>query len=148
MPSPITTTTITALTALGAVPASDDLLALDDTSASATKSITAAYLRTLAGSAVTSSTSIALEPFQVFAFTDTTDRALTLTGAPAYGWLIVIAAQAVSGGTGHTATLPVGITWNGTNRIATLNANTDVLIAVATSATRYLVLYNNGVAFS
>lgn len=148
MPSPITTTTITALTALGAVPDSADLLALDDTSAGATKSVTAAFLRSLGGSAITSTTSAALAPFQAFEFTDSTDRALTLTGTPARGWFIIIAALAVSGGTGHTAVLPSGVTWDGTNRTVTLNANTDVLVAYSISATRYAIVYNNGCTFS
>lgn len=144
----ITTSTITALTALGAVPDAADLFPLDDTSASTTKSVTAALLRTLAGGNITSTTSAALAPLQAFTFTDATDRALTLTGAPAVNWLIFISAQAVSGGTGHTAVLPSGVTWDGTNRTVTLNATTDVLIALATSATRYQILYNNGCAFS
>jgi hypothetical protein len=145
MPDP---TTITALTALAEVPAIADVFVVDDTSAGASKSILAQYLRTLAGQAIIASGSHALAPLQAFVFTDSTDRALTLSGAPAYGWLIVIAAQAVSGGTGHTAVLPSGVTWDATNRTVTLNAATDVLIAMATSATRYLILYNNGCAFS
>jgi hypothetical protein len=139
-------TKTTALTALGAVPDILDLIPLVDTSASDTKSVTAAFLRSLAGETIVSSTSKALAPLQAFVFTDTTARALTLTGAPAYGWLLVIAAQATA--TSHTAVLPAGVTWDGTNRTATLDGAGDVIIALATSATRYLILYNNSVTLS
>lgn len=144
--SAIETSTISAFTALGAVPDIADVLVLDDTSAGATKSVTAAYLRTLAGEAITSTTSKALAPFQAFVFTDTTARALTLTGTPAYGWLLIIAAQATA--TSHTVVLPAGVTFNGTDNTATLNGADDVLIVMATSATRYFVLLNTSVTFS
>jgi hypothetical protein len=139
-------TKTSALTALGAVPDILDLIPLVDTSASATRSVTAAYLRSLAGQAITASGSHALAPLQAFVFTDTTARALTFTGAPAYGWLLIIAAQATA--TSHTAKLPAGVTYNGTDNTATLDGAGDVLILLATSATRYLVLYNNSVTFS
>jgi hypothetical protein len=139
-------TKTSALTALGAVPDILDLIPLVDTSASATKSVTAAYLRSLAGQAITASGSHALAPLQAFVFTDTTARAITFTGAPAYGWLLIIAAQATA--TSHTAKLPAGVTYNGTDNTATLDGAGDVLILLATSATRYLVLYNNSVTFS
>jgi hypothetical protein len=139
-------TKTSALTALGAVPDILDLIPLVDTSASATKSVTAAYLRSLAGQAITASGSHALAPLQAFVFTDTTARAITFTGAPAYGWLLIIAAQATA--TSHTAQLPAGVTYDGTNNLATLNGAGDVLILLATSATRYLILYNNSVTLS
>lgn len=139
-------TKTSALTALGAVPDILDLIPLVDTSAGATKSVTGAYLRSLAGQAITASGSHALAPLQAFVFTDTTPRALTFTGAPAYGWLLIIAAQATA--TSHTAKLPAGVTYNGTDNTATLDGAGDILILLATSATRYLVLYNNSVTFS
>ena len=139
-------TKISALTALGAVPDIADLFPLSDTSEVTTKSVTAALLRSLAGEAITSTTSKALAPFQAFVFTDTTARALTLTGAPAYGWLLIIAAQATA--TSHTAKLPAGVTFNGTDNTATLNGADDVLVVMATSATRYFVLLNTSVTFS
>jgi hypothetical protein len=139
-------TKTSALTALGAVPDILDLIPLVDTSASATKSVTAAYLRSLAGQAITASGSHALAPLQAFVFTDTTARAITFTGAPAYGWLLIIAAQATA--TSHTVQLPAGVTYDGTNNLATLNGAGDVLILLATSATRYLILYNNSVTLS
>lgn len=139
-------TTITALTALAEVPAIGDLLALDDVSAGATKSIAAQYLRTLAGELIVSTTSKALAPLQAFVFGDTTARALTLTGAPAFGWILILAAQATA--TSHTAKLPAGVTYNGSDNTATFNGADDVLILMATSATRYFVLFNNSVTFS
>jgi hypothetical protein len=143
MPDP---TTFTALPPLAEVPAITDVFALDDTSAGATKSILAQFVRTLAGQAITASGSHALAPLQAFVFTDTTARAITFTGAPAYGWLLIIAAQATA--TSHTAQLPAGVTYDGTNNLATLNGAGDVLILLATSATRYLILYNNSVTLS
>jgi len=143
MPS---TQTINDQSDLGAIPAIDDYIPLWDTSAGAMKKVAQQFLATLTGEPITSTTSKALLPLQAFVFTDTTARALTLTGAPAYGWFLIIAAQATA--TSHTAVLPSGVTWDGTNRTATFNGAGDVLIAMATSATRYLVLYNNSVTFS
>lgn len=137
---------ISELTALAEVPANDDVLALVDTSATTTKKIAAQYMRALGGLAIVLSQSPALAPFQAFCFTDTTARALTFTGTPAYGWLIVIVAQAAA--TTHTAQLPSGVTWDGTNRTANFADAGDVLIAMATSATRYQILLNTGVTFS
>lgn len=139
-------TKISALTALGAVPDILDLIPLVDTSANTTKSVTAALLRAAAGQAITASGSHALAPFQAFIFTDTTARALTLTGAPAYGWFLILGAQATA--TSHTAQLPAGVTFDGTNNLATLNGADDVLICMATSATRYFILLNTSVTLS
>ena len=69
--------------------------------------------------------------------------------APAPGDILIVMNTSASGTAAHTVTLPTGVTWNGTNRVATLNAPDEALICVAQSATRYLVLVNLGsVAFS
>lgn len=69
--------------------------------------------------------------------------------APTAGDILVIANTSASGTAAHTVTLPEGVTWNGTNRIATLNAPSEALVCIGVSATRYLVLVNLGtVAFS
>ena len=69
--------------------------------------------------------------------------------APQAGDVLVIINTSASGTAAHTVTLPTGVTWDGTNRVATLNAPDEALICIATSATRYRVLVNLGsVAFS
>lgn len=68
--------------------------------------------------------------------------------APAAGDVLIVV-NTSSSTTAHTVTLPSGVTWDGTNRVATLNANGEALICLAISATRYMVLVNTGsVAFS
>lgn len=69
--------------------------------------------------------------------------------APTAGDVLIIINTSASGTAAHTVTLPTGVTWDGTNRIATLNAPGEALICVADSVTRYRVLVNLGsVGFS
>lgn len=69
--------------------------------------------------------------------------------APTAGDVLYIINSSASGTAAHTVTLPSGVTWDGTNDVATLNAPGEALLAVAISSTRYLVLVNVGsVAFS
>jgi len=69
--------------------------------------------------------------------------------APAIGDELIIVNTSASGTAAHTVTLPSGVTWDGTNRIATLNAPGEALHVIATSATRFFILENIGsVAFS
>lgn len=69
--------------------------------------------------------------------------------APVAGDMLIITNTSASGTEAHTVTLADGVTWNGTNRVATLDAPGDVLFAIATSATRFLVIVNIGsVGFS
>lgn len=69
--------------------------------------------------------------------------------APKAGDVLVVFNSSASGTAAHTVTLPTGVTWNGTNLIATLNAPGEALVCIAVSATRYAVLVNTGaVAFS
>ncbi len=69
--------------------------------------------------------------------------------APAAGDVLYIVNASASGTAAHKVTLPDGVTWNGTNRVATLDAPGEALLVIALSATRFYVVVNNGsVAFS
>lgn len=69
--------------------------------------------------------------------------------APAAGDVLYIVNTSASGTAAHTVTLPSGVTWDGTNDVATLDAPGEALLAIAVSATRFVVLANVGeVAFS
>jgi len=68
--------------------------------------------------------------------------------APTAGDMLIITNGSASGTVAHTVTLS-GVTWNGTNSVATLDAPGEALLVIALSATRFLVLSNIGsVAFS
>jgi hypothetical protein len=74
---------------------------------------------------------------------------LATKAAPTAGDMLIIVNTSASGTEAHTVTLADGVTWNGTNRVATLDAPGDTLFAIATSATRFLVVVNIGsVGFS
>ena len=64
--------------------------------------------------------------------------------APAVGDELFIIDNAASGTAAHTVTVPAGVTWDGTNTIATLNAPDEALHVVAISATRWFILENIG----
>jgi hypothetical protein len=67
--------------------------------------------------------------------------------APEPGWLLYIY-QKDAGTAGHTVTLTAG-TYNGTNTIATFNAQNKGLVLLGVSATRFLIVANVGtVTFS
>lgn len=69
--------------------------------------------------------------------------------APTAGDELFIVDNSASGTAAHTVTLPSGVTWDGTNRVATLNAPGEALHVIALSATRFYIVQNNGsVAFS
>lgn len=69
--------------------------------------------------------------------------------APVAGNLLYIVNTSASGTAAHTVTLPAGVTWNGTNRVATFDAPGEALLVMAVSATRFSVIVNTGnVAFS
>lgn len=69
--------------------------------------------------------------------------------APTPGDELYIIDGSASGTAAHTITLPAGVTWDGTNDVATMNAPGDALHVMAISATRWLILENIGsVAFS
>jgi hypothetical protein len=64
--------------------------------------------------------------------------------APTVGDDLVIVDNSASGTAAHTVTLPAGVTWDGTNNTATLNAPGEALHVVALSATRWFILENIG----
>lgn len=64
--------------------------------------------------------------------------------APTEGDELFIVDSSESGTAAHTVTLPSGVTWDGTNNTATLNASGEALHVVALSATRWFILENIG----
>lgn len=64
--------------------------------------------------------------------------------APTPGDELIIVDSSASGTAAHTVTLPAGVTWDGTNNTATLNAPGEALHVIALSATRWLILENIG----
>lgn len=64
--------------------------------------------------------------------------------APVAGDELFIVDASASGTAAHTVTLPAGVTWDGTNNTATLNAPGEALHVIATSATRWFILENIG----
>lgn len=62
--------------------------------------------------------------------------------APTAGWLLVIY-QKDSGTASHTVTLTSG-TYNGSNTVATFNAQNECLVLFGVSATRFVILENLG----
>lgn len=74
---------------------------------------------------------------------DTVIIAATLA-APAAGYDLIIVDNSAAGTAAHTVTLPAGVTWDGTNNTATLNAPGEALHVVALSATRWFILENIG----
>jgi hypothetical protein len=64
--------------------------------------------------------------------------------APAAGDELYIINNSASGTTAHTVTLPAGVTWDGTNNTATLDAPGEALHVIAISATRWFILENIG----
>lgn len=71
--------------------------------------------------------------------------AITATkAAPVPGDELYIINTSASGTAAHTVTLPAGVTWDGTNRVATLNAPGAALHVIAVSATRFFILENIG----
>lgn len=73
--------------------------------------------------------------------------AATLDAPTAGDWLLIV--NSVAGDVNHTVTLPGGVTWDGTNDVATFADTGDALLVFAISATRWFVVANIGsVAFS
>lgn len=64
--------------------------------------------------------------------------------APTAGDELFIVDSSATGTAAHTVTLPGGVTWDGTNNTATLNALGEALHVVALSATRWFILENIG----
>jgi hypothetical protein len=64
--------------------------------------------------------------------------------APTAGDELYIVDSSASGTAAHTVTLPAGVTFDGTNNTATLNAPGEALHLLAISATRWFILENIG----
>lgn len=64
--------------------------------------------------------------------------------APTAGDELFIIDNSASGTAGHTVKLASGVTFDGTNNTATLNAPNEALHIVAISATRFYIVQNNG----
>lgn len=64
--------------------------------------------------------------------------------APTAGDELIIVNTSASGTAAHTVTLPAGVTWDGTNNTATLNAPDEALHVIAVSATRWYIIDNIG----
>lgn len=64
--------------------------------------------------------------------------------APAAGYDLIIVNTSASGTVAHTVTLPAGVTFDGTNNTATLDAPEEALHIVAVSATRWKIMENIG----
>lgn len=151
-------TKISALTALtGANVASGDQLAIVDTDATATKSITAAeflnyinagLLFTVTTVTATDASYAPASTFEVIYLNHATvDIDLTYAAAIPTGSVVIIFAID-NGTTSHTVTLGGSQTWDGTNTVADFNAAEDFIVIVALSATRVLILVNNSVTLA
>jgi len=64
--------------------------------------------------------------------------------APVAGDELYIVDSSASGTAAHTVTTAAGVTWDGTNNTATLNAPGEALHVIALSATRWFILENIG----
>jgi hypothetical protein len=64
--------------------------------------------------------------------------------APTAGDELYIVDNSASGTAAHTVTVPAGVTFDGTNNTATLNAPGEALHLIALSATRWFILENIG----
>jgi hypothetical protein len=64
--------------------------------------------------------------------------------APVAGDQLLIVDNSASGTAAHTVTLPAGVTFDGTNNTATLNAPGEALLLRALSATRWFIVLNIG----
>lgn len=64
--------------------------------------------------------------------------------APTAGDELYIVDSSASGTAAHTVSLPAGVTFDGTNNTATLNAPGEALHLIALSATRWFILENIG----
>lgn len=92
---------------------------------------------------LTASGAITLDSGLVILAHDSTIIAATLD-APVAGDELYIVNNSASGTAAHTVTCASGVTWDGTNDIATLNAPGEALHVIALSATRWFILENIG----
>ena len=96
-----------------------------------------------ASQALTASGAITIKSGLVTLAHNTTAIAAT-KAAPAVGDVLYIVNTSASGTAAHTVTLPSGVTWDGTNRVVTLDAPGEAIAAIAVSATRFFVFASQG----
>lgn len=109
-------------------------------------SVAAAKAFGLAEKNYTASGAIATSGFVTLS-ADAADLAMTLA-APTAGTFLIIWDKANSGAKNHVVTA-TGLTFDGTNDVATFNATAECLVLFATTTTRWIVVENIGsVAFS
>ena len=136
-------TKISALTNLGAVPADADELAIVDTSAGATKALTAGYARRFDVQEIVASgaQSGAGSSRQHIVLNHASAINYTITGAPVAGDEITIYVETTAA---HTVILSGSVTYDGTNQTLTFSTAGESFHMVARSATRWDILNNNG----
>jgi len=89
-----------------------------------------------------------IRPSGIVLLNNTNKIEMTLEAPLGAGQLLVIT-QIDTGTAGHTVTVPSGVTWDGTNDVATLNAQGETLTVISTSATRWMVMANpDSISFS
>lgn len=97
-----------------------------------------------AAQTLTASGEIALVSGLVILAHASTPIAATLPAAPTAGDELYIVNHSPSGTAAHTVRLPSGVTYDGTNNTATLNAPGEALHLIALSPTRWFILENIG----
>lgn len=140
-------TKISELQTLAESPANNDVYAIVDITAGATKQITSAYARRDAFNAITVTGSLSLNVKHFVTLSAASAIALTISSTPSAGDEIEIIRDGADAVT-HTVVLPVGVTWDGTNRTANFDAADDRIRAKAVSATRFRILENDNVTFT
>lgn len=94
--------------------------------------------------ALTASGAITVGRFGVVTLAHATVIIAATLAAPTAGDDLIIVNTSASGTVAHTVTLPAGVTWDGTNNTATLDAPEEALHVVAVSATRWKIMENIG----
>jgi hypothetical protein len=146
-----TPTDPTTLPAWGSYADSDLLFVAYDTGSMSFQSITGDELRQKAVLPLTSGTgsySIDSQSVMRVVFDDTTDRTLTINASTVVIGHEIWAQAIQTPGTQHKILLPMGVTWDGTNRAALITATTNRLKAYAYSTTRFIVDESTGVTFA
>jgi hypothetical protein len=94
--------------------------------------------------ALTASGAITVGRFGLVTLAHATVVIAATLAAPTKGDDLIIVNTSASGTVAHTVTLPAGVTWDGTNNTATLDAPEEALHVVAVSATRWKIMENIG----
>jgi hypothetical protein len=99
---------------------------------------------TRANQALTASGAITVGKHGVVTLAHATVVIAATLAAPTSGYDLIIVNTSASGTVAHTVTLPAGVTFDGTNNTATLDAPNEALHIVAVSATRWYIVDNIG----